>query len=198
MIKNSEFITSAVNSGGWIPDEVPEVCFIGRSNVGKSSFINALCNRNKLAKISSTPGKTRLLNFFSINNNQYRIVDAPGYGFARVSDDQKILFGAMMEEYLCTRDNLKFVAHLLDLRHKPTRDDIEMYDFFKQQNIRVLIVGTKIDKLKRNDIQKNIKLIKETIDFDKNDEFVCCSSTTKENLNNIFLAIDRMFGFKID
>jgi GTP-binding protein len=182
MIKKATFITSAAAKVGWITDDVPELCFIGRSNVGKSTFINALTNQKKLAKTSSTPGKTRLLNFFSINDDLFRIVDAPGYGYARVSHDKKELFAAFMEEYLTTRTNLKGVCLLLDMRHTPTKDDVGMYEYLKYHAIPVLIIGTKLDKLKRNDIKKNEKIIKEKIKFDQNDAFLALSATSKENL----------------
>ncbi|AGR41165.1 ribosome biogenesis GTP-binding protein YihA/YsxC [Spiroplasma taiwanense] len=193
MIKQAKFITSAANKSGWINDQINEVCFIGRSNVGKSTFINALTNQNKLAKTSSTPGKTRLLNFFDINNSQFRIVDAPGYGFARVSQEQKIAFAEMMDEYLTTRENLKFVCQLVDLRHKPTNDDIEMYHFFKHHNIKVFIVATKKDKCKKNDILKNEKLIKQTLNLDNNDKFLSISSTDKLNLDEVLNIFYELF-----
>ncbi|QEH61914.1 GTP-binding protein YsxC [Spiroplasma chinense] len=190
MIKQAKFIKSAAAKKDWISDDMSEICFVGRSNVGKSTFINALTNQNKLAKTSSTPGKTRLLNFFEINNGQYRIVDAPGYGYARVSFDMKQGFAEMMEEYLTERDNLKGVVQLVDLRHKPTNDDVEMYNFFKGFNIRVLIIATKRDKCKRNDIVKNEKLIKQTLGMDKDDLFISISSTNKENFEKVFGLIE--------
>lgn len=194
MIKQAKFIKSGAAKKDWIVDDIPEICFIGRSNVGKSTFINAITNQNKLAKTSSTPGKTRLLNFFEINNGQYRIVDAPGYGFARVSHKLKDEFAVMMEEYLTSRTNLKGVCQLVDLRHKPTNDDIQMYQFFKSQNIRVLIIATKRDKCKRNDIIKNEKLIKSVLEIDKNDLFLSISSTSKENLKDVDQLIQEIVG----
>ncbi|AHI52976.1 GTP-binding protein YsxC [Spiroplasma culicicola AES-1] len=194
MIKQAKFIKSAAAKKDWIVDDIREICFIGRSNVGKSTFINALTNQNKLAKTSSTPGKTRLLNFFDINNSSYRIVDAPGYGFARVGHEQKIAFAAMMEDYLTGRENLKAVCQLVDLRHKPTNDDKEMYQFFKEHNIKVLIIATKRDKCKRNDIVKNEKLIKQTLEMDQNDLFLSISSTNKENLDQVYNLIETVIA----
>lgn len=169
-------------------DDIPEICFIGRSNVGKSSFINAITNQKKLAKTSQTPGKTRLLNFFDINNGQYRIVDAPGYGYARVSDSQKMNFSNFMAEYLEKRSNLKAVGLLLDMRHKPTQDDKQMYEYLKYHNIKTIIIGTKLDKLKRNDIKKNEKLLKNEIGFIDTDYFVATSSSEKTNLE-VFISL---------
>lgn len=194
MIKQAKFIKSAAQKSGWIQDNVNEVCFIGRSNVGKSTFINALTNQNKLAKTSSTPGKTRLLNFFDINNGEFRIVDAPGYGFARVNHEQKLEFAKMMDEYLTSRNNLKFVCQLVDLRHKPTNDDVEMYNFFKHHNIPVLIVATKKDKCKKNDIKKNEKIIKETLKVVGTDKFLSISSMEKNSLQNVYDVLVEMIN----
>ncbi|WP_174519107.1 ribosome biogenesis GTP-binding protein YihA/YsxC [Spiroplasma turonicum] len=193
MIKNAKFIKSAASKEGWIQDSIKEVCFIGRSNVGKSTFINSLTNNKKLAKTSSTPGKTRLLNFFEINNGEFRIVDAPGYGFARVSNDLKISFAKMMDEYLTNRDNLKFICQLVDLRHKPTNDDIEMYNFFKYHSKKVFIIATKKDKCKKNDIKKNEKLIKETLKLSEGDEFLSISSVNKDNFVNVLDKFKTLF-----
>ncbi|ASZ09120.1 YihA family ribosome biogenesis GTP-binding protein [Mesoplasma chauliocola] len=192
MFKQSVFIKSAANKSGWIDDQIPEVCFVGRSNVGKSSFINTLANNKKLAKVANTPGKTRLLNFFDINNSSFRLVDAPGYGYARISNDMKIEFGIMMEEYLTTRPNLKVVCMLVDLRHKPTNDDIQMYDFLKANEIPVLMVGTKLDKLKKNEYVKNEKLIKETLHFNSSDIFVKVSNLDKLNIKESYEALIRL------
>ncbi|WP_144416428.1 ribosome biogenesis GTP-binding protein YihA/YsxC [Spiroplasma litorale] len=193
MIKNAKFVKSAANKEGWINDDINEVCFIGRSNVGKSTFINSLTNNKKLAKTSSTPGKTRLLNFFDINNGQFRIVDAPGYGFARVSNEIKVSFAKMMEEYLTDRKNLIFVCQLVDLRHKPTNEDVEMYNFFKYHKTNVLIVATKKDKCKKNDIKKNEKIIKETLTLDSADKFISISSLDKNSLKNIYEIFEYYF-----
>ncbi|PPE05177.1 ribosome biogenesis GTP-binding protein YihA/YsxC [Williamsoniiplasma lucivorax] len=186
MIKTATFIKSAADKSGWIEDNMPEICFVGRSNVGKSTFINAITNQNKLAKTSSTPGKTRLLNFFEINKGEFRIVDAPGYGYAKVNINQKVAFGQMMDDYLTTRPNLVGVCMLVDMRHDPTNDDKEMYNFFKEVGLKVLIIGTKLDKLKKNDILKNEKKIKQIINFDEHDTFLKVSNTSKTNINLVY------------
>lgn len=192
MIKQVKFLKSAASKKDWIEDEISEICFIGRSNVGKSSFINALTNQKKIAKISGTPGKTRLLNFYDINNGEYRIVDAPGYGYARVNNSQKQKFSEMMDEYLSSRLNLRGICQLVDLRHPPSVDDKEMYHFLKYHNIKVLIIATKRDKCKRNDILKNEKIIKDQLNIDSKDYFISLSSTSKENMNKVYDLINQL------
>jgi len=179
------FIKSAADKSGWIDDDIPEVLFVGRSNVGKSSLINALTNNKKMAKVSSAPGKTRLLNFFDINKSQFRLVDAPGYGYAKISEAMKLSFEKMMEDYLNSRQNLIFVAMLVDLRHKPSSDDVLMYKYLKRQNLPVVVIGTKLDKLKQNDIKKNQKLIIETLKLIPSDTFILTSSSNKKNMDQI-------------
>lgn len=192
MIKKAQFEKSAADKTGWITDEVPEICFVGRSNVGKSSFINALTNQKKLAKTSSTPGKTRLLNFFIINDGEFRIVDAPGYGYAKINVQQKEKFGQMMEDYLLSRENLKGICLLLDLRHQPTKDDVGIYHFFKDNHLPVLIVGTKLDKLKRNEIAKNEQMIKKVLKFDSQDQFIKVSNLQKTNLEIVYNELKKL------
>jgi len=179
---------------GWIDDEMKEVLFVGRSNVGKSSLINALTNNNKMAKVASAPGKTRLLNFFDINNGQFRLVDAPGYGYAKISRQQQRAFEKMMVDYLTKRDNLMFVAMLVDLRREPSEEDDMMYSFLKFNEIPVVLIGTKLDKLKRNDIKKNQKIIADKLKLDPNDSFILTSSSKKENLN----LIDNEFRLRLN
>ncbi|ATG97371.1 ribosome biogenesis GTP-binding protein YihA/YsxC [Mesoplasma lactucae] len=185
-VKWSEFIKSAAGIEGWIDDDIPEVLFVGRSNVGKSSFINALTNNKKLAKISSTPGKTRLLNFFDINKGLFRIVDAPGYGYAKVNGKMKEQFSDMMNQYMETRPNLKLVVMLVDLRHKPTTDDLGMYKYLKYYQLPVVVVGTKLDKLKQNEIKKNEKMIRDTLELKPSDGFIKISNTDKRNVNEVY------------
>ena len=145
-INNVEFTTSAVRRSQYPEGKIPEFLLVGRSNVGKSSFINTLINRKNLARTSSIPGKTQTLNFYLINECFY-FVDVPGYGFARVSKKLKNKFGEMIEDYLKERNNLKMVFMIIDFRHKPTEDDILMYDYMKYYNIPVTIIATKSDKV---------------------------------------------------
>ncbi|ATZ16368.1 GTP-binding protein [Entomoplasma freundtii] len=189
MIKQAQFIKSAAGREGWIDDQINEICFLGRSNVGKSSFINNLTNKKKLAKVSSTPGKTKLLNFFDINNGQFRIVDAPGYGFSKTTLAEKQQFARMMEDYLMNRSNLKGAVMLVDLRRKPNADDQQLYNFLKQLNLPVILIGTKLDKLKKNEINKNEKLIKNTLNYDQSDKFIKISNLNKGDLMPVYQGL---------
>jgi GTP-binding protein len=189
-IKQSEFITSAVEREQYPLDNRVEVAFVGRSNVGKSSIINSLTNRKKLAKVSQTPGKTRLVNFFLINNDFY-LVDLPGYGYAKVSKSEKDSWGKTIEMYLTGREQLKRVVLLVDSRHKPSGDDIMMYEWFKHFGYNVAVVATKSDKLTRNELKKNEKVIKETLKIGSEDKLYFFSSLNKQGkdelINNLFL-----------
>jgi GTP-binding protein len=188
-IKQSEFITSAVKPSQYPEDEMVEVAFVGRSNVGKSSIINSLTNRRSLAKVSGTPGKTRLINFFLINNS-FRLVDLPGYGYAKVSKVEKESWGQIIESYLLNRPQLKKVVLLVDSRHKPTGDDVLMYKWIKHYGHETLIVATKKDKLKKSEVPKSEKLIRETLELSSNEKIMFFSSLNKEGreelLNELF------------
>ncbi|AGF55319.1 ribosome biogenesis GTP-binding protein YihA/YsxC [Clostridium saccharoperbutylacetonicum] len=189
-IKKSDFVTSAVKKNQYPIDNRAEIAFVGRSNVGKSSIINALTNRNKLAKVSQTPGKTRLINFFIINDDFY-LVDLPGYGYAKVSKSEKESWGKTIETYLTSREQLKRVVLLVDSRHKPTGDDILMYKWIKHFGYDVIIVATKSDKLSRNELKKNEKIIKETLELTSEDKLYFFSSVSKDGrdqlIDNLFL-----------
>ena len=189
-IKQSEFITSAVKREQYPLDNRVEVAFVGRSNVGKSSIINSLTNRKKLAKVSQTPGKTRLVNFFLINNDFY-LVDLPGYGYAKVSKSEKDSWGKTVETYLTDREQLKRVVLLVDSRHKPTGDDIIMNEWFKHFGYDVTVVATKSDKLTKNELKKSEMIIKETLKLGATDKLYFFSSLnrigTDELINNLFL-----------
>ncbi len=187
-IKKAQFVISAVKKAQYPEDGRPEIAFVGRSNVGKSTLINTLTNRRKLVKVSSTPGKTRLINFFLINDNMY-FVDLPGYGYAKVSKKEKENWGYIMEQYLVEREQLKKIVLLVDSRHKPTSDDINMYNWIKHYNYEVLVVGTKLDKLKRNDINKNKKIIRDTLKMDKDDNILLISSLNKEGKEEVLEQI---------
>ena len=151
-INTVELTKITTNKNQYPKDTKPEFLLLGRSNVGKSSFINTIVNRKNYAKTSSTPGKTKTLNFYLINDEFY-LVDAPGYGFAKVSEKEKIRFGKMIEEYINSRKNFKAVFLLIDFRHLPTEDDKLMYDYLKYYNLDVILVATK-DKVKRSDYIK--------------------------------------------
>ena len=172
-----------------IPDNpFNEVAFAGKSNVGKSSMINALLNRKSLARTSAQPGKTQTINFYNINQELY-LVDLPGYGYAKVNDKIKESFGDMLDTYLRERDVLKGLVLIVDYRHKPTHDDKMMYDYAKHYHIPVIVVATKEDKLKRNDLKKNEKIIKDTLGFDKNDIFLRFSSLNKVGIDEVWERI---------
>ena len=188
-IKNAEFITSAVDLKTLPLSEYPEFMFCGRSNVGKSSFINMVCNRNKLARTSSNPGKTQTLNFFLINNSFY-FVDVPGYGYANVAKSIKATFGKMIEEYVTNRDNLKMVFLLVDFRHKPTEDDCLMYNFLKYYNKRVTIIATKSDKIKNIERKKCKQQIIDTLNLDENDNLIITSSEKRIGLPEFLSVLD--------
>ena len=163
----------------------PEFLLVGRSNVGKSSFINTVINRKNYAHTSSTPGKTQTLNFYHINNKFY-LVDVPGYGYAKVDKPTQKKFGLMIEDYLKTRFNLKCVFMLIDFRIKPTEDDILMYNYLKFYKIPVVIVATKFDKVNMKQRVKQEKIINETIKLEDNDKIVYFSSVNKKGKQEIY------------
>ena len=190
-IKNSDFVISAVKREQYPITGLPEIAFVGRSNVGKSSIINALTNRKKLAKVSQTPGKTRLINFFEINNNEIYLVDLPGYGYAKVSKTEKASWGNTIETYLNGREELKRVVLLVDSRHKPTADDIQMHEWIKFYGYDEVIIATKSDKLSNNELRKSEKIIRDTLKLDKEDNFYFFSSVNKKGKDEL---IDKLFG----
>ena len=178
---NADILLSAANKSHYPQDDIPEVALAGRSNVGKSSFINTLLNRKNLARTSGKPGKTQLLNFFNIDD-KLRLVDVPGYGYARVSKKEREKWGRMIEEYLTSRENLKAVVSLVDFRHEPSADDVQMYEFLKYYEIPVILVATKADRIPRGKWNKHESMIKKKLDFDTSDSFIIFSSVTKEGL----------------
>ncbi len=190
-IKQAEFVTSATKISQCPEHDGLEVMFCGRSNVGKSSFINMLTNRKSLARTSQNPGKTQTLNFYQINNEFY-FVDVPGYGYARVSKSLKASFGVMIEDYVLHRDNLKMVFLLVDFRHKPTEDDCIMYDFLKHYDHRVTIIATKSDKIKNSERAKCKKQIIETLNLRENDKLIITSSEKREGLGLVLQTLDSL------
>ena len=178
----------AVRRSQYPEDKKSEFLLVGRSNVGKSSFINTLIERKNFARTSSKPGKTQTLNFYKVNDAFY-LVDVPGYGYASVSKDTQRKFGLMIEEYLKSRENLKHVFMLIDYRHKPTEDDVLMYEFLKYYNLDITIVATKYDKVGKNGRIKQDKLIKDTLKFDDN-EFITFSTVTKKGRTEVLSIIE--------
>ena len=185
---NAEILLSAANKSHYPQDSIPEIALAGRSNVGKSSFINTLLNRKNLARTSGKPGKTQLLNFFDIDG-KLRFVDVPGYGYAKVSKSERAKWGKMIEEYLTSRDNLRAVVSLVDLRHDPSADDVQMYEFLKYYEIPVIVVATKADKIPRGKWNKHESAIKKKLNFDKSDDFIIFSSVNKDGLDEAWDAI---------
>ncbi|OZU89803.1 YihA family ribosome biogenesis GTP-binding protein [Virgibacillus indicus] len=178
-VNNAEIVISAVSQKQYPGDRLPEIALAGRSNVGKSSFINKLINRKNLARTSSKPGKTQTLNFYKINEAFY-FVDVPGYGYAKVSKKEREKWGGMMEEYFQTRETLKAVVLITDVRHEPTRDDIQMYDFLKHFDLPVIIVATKLDKVPKNKRAQHLKRTKNTFELGPEDYLLPFSSETGE------------------
>jgi GTP-binding protein len=191
-IKQSQFVTSAVTKDQYPESELPEIAVVGRSNVGKSSLINMLLNRRGLARTSSTPGKTQLINFFDIDG-KFTLVDLPGYGYARVSKAQKATWGKIIETYLKTRKNLLEVIQLVDLRHQPTKEDIEMYQWIKSFGFNGIVVATKHDKIKKSHLHKHIKVIRETLQMDPDDVLVTTSTMNRYGKYDVWDIFNELF-----
>ena len=175
IIRSSEFICAAVKPSQYPPEGPAEIAFTGRSNVGKSSLINLILNRRKLAKVSSTPGKTRTINFYRCND-EFRIVDLPGYGFAKVSRSESEKWGAMIEGYLENRKTLLKVVQLVDIRHKPSAQDVQMYDYLKYYGLDGIVVATKADKVGNNQKAACIKTIRQTLGMGREDKVIPVSA----------------------
>lgn len=190
-ISSVDLVISAVRRSQYPTDNKTEFLLVGRSNVGKSSFINTIINRKNYARTSSNPGKTQTINFYLVNDSFY-LVDAPGYGYANLSKAKKKKFGLMMEDYLTNRPNLKQVFMLIDFRHKPSNDDIMMYNFLKYYKLPVTIVATKIDKIGITKQQQQRNAILEDLDLVVGDEFVMFSSVTKKGKEEISAKIERI------
>jgi len=188
-IKQSEFITSAVKPEQYPTDNRLEIAFVGRSNVGKSSLINSLTNRRKLVKVSRTPGKTRLVNFFLINNDFY-FVDLPGYGYAKVSRVEKESWGKFIETYLVNRGQLKRIILLVDCRREPSEDDKLMYNFIKHYGYDCTVVATKTDKLTKNELKKNMTMLKKELDLAGEDKLLTYSSLNKQGKEELLENIE--------
>lgn len=189
-VHSAEIVISAVSPAQYPDTQLPEIALAGRSNVGKSSFINTLINRKNLARTSSKPGKTQTLNFYLIEDTLH-FVDVPGYGYAKVSKTERAKWGEMIETYLTSREQLRAVISLVDLRHKPTEEDIQMYQFLKYYEIPVIVVATKADKIPRGKWNKHESIVKKALDFDNNDDFILFSSETKLGKEAAWAAIEK-------
>lgn len=189
-INKSEILAVAVKKEQYPESGPMEIAFAGRSNVGKSSLLNLITGRRKLARISGSPGKTRTINFYSINDDCFRIVDLPGYGYAKVSKAETLKWGQMIEEYLIERPNLLKVIQLVDIRHKPTKQDVQMYDFLKYYGLDGIVVATKADKISNNERGKSLKLIRQTLGMRVSDEIYPVSALNKTGHEPL---IDKLF-----
>lgn len=185
-----EFVTSAKEKSAWPKEGCVEFVLAGRSNVGKSSFINTLVNRKNLAYVGKTPGKTRLLNFFKIDN-RFMLVDVPGYGYATRGQKEFIAFGQMMDEYFSLREELKALFMIVDFRHKPTKDDVEMVEYARSNHIATFIVATKADKIKNSQWHTNLKVIAETLNVSK-DSIIPFSSVTSLGVDVVWKKLEKL------
>ena len=190
-INKSELEAVAVKSAQYPESSVPEIAFAGRSNVGKSSLLNLLTRRKNLARVSGSPGKTRTINFYRIND-EFRIVDLPGYGYARVSKSESEKWGAMMESYLENREGLLKVIQLVDIRHKPSAQDVQMYDYLKYFNLDGIVVATKADKVSSNQRSKNILEIRKTLGMSKSDKIIPVSALKKSGHEALLDEIEKL------
>ncbi len=182
-LNNASLVISAVKEAQYPKTKLPEVAFAGRSNVGKSSFINKMLNRKNLARTSSKPGKTATINFYNIDNT-LMLVDLPGYGYAEVSKAEKEKWAEMINHYLYTRENLMTTFLVVDSRHKPSADDVTMYGFLKESQGCVIVIATKTDKVKKSELEKNIELIKETLSLDEDDVLIPFSAEKGEGVES--------------
>ncbi|AJH80038.1 MULTISPECIES: ribosome biogenesis GTP-binding protein YihA/YsxC [Heyndrickxia] len=187
-VTEAELVISAVRQEQYPEGHLPEIALAGRSNVGKSSFINKMINRKALARTSSKPGKTQTLNFYKIENKLY-FVDVPGYGFAKVSKKEREKWGQMIEAYMTSRKQLKTVVLIVDVRHPPTNDDCLMYNFLKYYKIPCIIVATKADKIPKGKWASHLKTAKETLNLEKEDEIILFSSETGEGKDKVWASL---------
>ena len=188
-VHTAEITTSAVNPNSYPEATLPEIALAGRSNVGKSSFINKMIQRSGLARTSGQPGKTQTLNFYTINE-AFRFVDVPGYGYARVSKTSREKWFGMIQEYLETRDNLELLLLLMDARHEPTQLDKEMYAYAETLDIPYAIVLTKVDKIKKSQLNKHLSMYKKALDLPTTDALFMFSSQTGEGAKDVWDVIE--------
>lgn len=193
IIKNAQFIISAVGPKQYPDDGLPEIALAGRSNVGKSSLINKFINRKNLARTSSKPGKTQTLNYYRVNDDFY-FVDLPGYGFAQVSRSEQEKWKVFIDQYLIKRDKLCGVIQIVDLRHPPSRDDVNMYEWLMHLGKEILVVATKCDKVSRGQWQKHIKIIREGLNADPSQSIVLFSAENGQGLADVMQWVETHIG----
>ncbi|MBQ9960346.1 MAG: YihA family ribosome biogenesis GTP-binding protein [Firmicutes bacterium] len=191
IIKEAELETVAVKASQYPEDTMPEIAFAGRSNVGKSSLLNLLTNRKSLARVSGSPGKTRTINFYKVNK-AFRIVDLPGYGYAKVSKGMTKDWGPMMEEYFQKRQGLKKVIQLVDIRHAPSAQDVQMYEYLRHYGFDGLVVATKADKVSRNEMQKNLAVIKKTLQLGPEDIIIPVSALKRSGHDKLLDEMEKL------
>lgn len=176
------------------PDNIPEIAFAGRSNVGKSTLLNLLTGRRGLARVSGSPGKTRTINFYDINNGQFRIVDLPGYGYAKLSRSQTEKWGKMMEDYLEHRPNLVRVIQLVDCRHDPSAQDVQMYEYLRYFGLDGVVVATKADKISKNKLQVSERAIRKGLSMAKDDILIPVSSLSRTGVEELKDVIEDLIS----
>lgn len=190
-INKSELEAVAVKASQYPPEDLPEIAFAGRSNVGKSSLLNLITGRKSLARVSGSPGKTRTINFYRCNDD-FRIVDLPGYGYAKVSRSESEKWGAMIEAYLENRSTLLKVVQLVDIRHKPSAQDVQMYEYLKYYGLDGIVAATKADKVGSNQKAKCIREIRQTLGMKKGDLVIPVSSLKKTGDDELLDAIEAL------
>ncbi|HSQ33740.1 MAG TPA: ribosome biogenesis GTP-binding protein YihA/YsxC [Peptostreptococcaceae bacterium] len=192
-IRSSEITMSAVNKSQYPDEGIPEIALVGRSNVGKSSTVNTLLNRRNFARISQTPGKTRTINFYLINN-EFFFTDLPGYGYAKIAKSEKEKWGQIMERYLEDREELCAIFLLVDIRHEPTNDDVMMYEWIKHFGYNCVVIATKSDKISRGQYQKHINIIRKKLQLDADEKIIPISSLKKTGVEDVWDEIVRQYS----
>lgn len=191
-VTKAEMIITAGLSSQFPVHDMPEIAFAGKSNVGKSSLLNAMLNRKALARTSSQPGKTQTINFYNVQDT-YMFVDLPGYGYAKVSEKEKIQWGKLIERYLHSSKQLKAVFLLIDIRHDPSANDKMMYEWIVSQGYNPIIIATKLDKLKRSQVAKHVKMIKQGLDLVPGTQIIPFSSVSKQGREEIWELVEKNF-----